>query len=67
MASGAGASRWCDGAAPDPDGRGLAVPCGAVGELRMPVVWAPATDAHRVDTGVWCGVTIENDELLTNP
>ena len=34
-----------------------------VGELRMPVVWAPATDAHRVDTGVWCGVTIENDEL----
>ena len=49
--------------APDPRGGGLAVPSGAVGELRMPVVWAPATDAHRVDTGVWCGVTIENDEL----
>jgi acetoin utilization deacetylase AcuC-like enzyme len=29
----------------------------------MPVVWAPATDAHRVETGVWCGVTIESDEL----
>jgi acetoin utilization deacetylase AcuC-like enzyme len=39
------------------------VPCSAVGALRMPVVWAPATDEHRVDTGVWCGVTIENDEL----
>ena len=62
-ASGAGASRPCDAAAPDPCGGGVAVPCGAVGELRMPVVWAPATDAHRVDTGVWCGVTIENDEL----
>jgi acetoin utilization deacetylase AcuC-like enzyme len=31
--------------------------------LTMPVVWAPATAAHRVTTGVWCGVTIESDEL----
>jgi acetoin utilization deacetylase AcuC-like enzyme len=31
--------------------------------LAIPVVWAPATAAHRVTTGVWCGVTIESDEL----
>jgi acetoin utilization deacetylase AcuC-like enzyme len=29
----------------------------------MPVVWAPGTDAHRVATGVWCGVSVSNDEL----
>jgi acetoin utilization deacetylase AcuC-like enzyme len=31
--------------------------------LDLPVVWAPATAAHCVTTGVWCGVTIESDEL----
>jgi acetoin utilization deacetylase AcuC-like enzyme len=28
-----------------------------------PVVHAPGTAAHDVRTGVWCGVTIESDEL----
>ncbi len=29
----------------------------------MPVVYPAGHVAHRVTTGVWCGVTIENDEL----
>ena len=29
----------------------------------VPVVWAPGSDAHRVLSGVWCGVSIEADEL----
>ena len=29
----------------------------------MPVVWAPGSDAHCVTTGVWCGVTVDSDEL----
>jgi acetoin utilization deacetylase AcuC-like enzyme len=34
-----------------------------VATLDLPVVWAPATAAHRVTTGVWCGVVIDSDEL----
>ena len=65
-ASGAGSPRGATEPRQIPVGRDqrrAAVPCCAVGVLRMPVVWTPATDAHCVDTGVWCGVTIENDEL----
>jgi acetoin utilization deacetylase AcuC-like enzyme len=29
----------------------------------VPVVWAAGSDAHRVLSGVWCGVSIEADEL----
>jgi acetoin utilization deacetylase AcuC-like enzyme len=29
----------------------------------MPVVYPDGHTAHKVTTGVWCGVTIENDEL----
>ena len=36
---------------------------GWVGTLAMPVVWAPGSDAHRVTSGVWCGVSIDADEL----
>src|SRR6266536_3050832 len=36
---------------------------GGVVRLTMPVVYTDDHRAHRVATGVWCGVTIDNDEL----